>query len=155
MAERGTGTGKPFFLAFWHKAPHREWLPPERHYKEYIKKTFPEPDTLFDDYEGRGSAAREAEMNLLTHMNWAGDSKIYPEVMDELGIPETSDWDKRAFEGNVGTDDPEQRAAWDAVYGPMNEDFKKRLPYHDREGKNAMAVPAVYAGLPGLHCRGG
>jgi arylsulfatase A-like enzyme len=120
--------GKPFFLAFWHKAPHREWLPPERHYREYIHKTFPEPPTLFDDYEGRGSAAREAEMNLLTHMNWAGDSKIYPEVMDELGIPETSNWDKRAFEGTVGRMTPEQRAAWDAVYGPMNEDFKKRYP---------------------------
>ena len=120
--------GKPFFLAFWHKAPHREWLPPERHYKEYMLKTFPEPETLFDDYEGRGSAAREAEMNLLTHMNWAGDSKIYPEVMDELGIPETSDWDKRAFEGTVGRMTREQRAAWDAVYGPMNEDFKKRYP---------------------------
>ena len=120
--------GKPFFLAFWHKAPHREWLPPERHYKEYMQKTFPEPETLFDDYEGRGSAAKEAEMNLLTHMNWAGDSKIYPEVMDELGIPETSNWDKRAFEGTVGRMTPEQRAAWDAVYGPMNEDFKKRYP---------------------------
>ena len=40
-------------------------------------------------------------MNLLTHMNWAGDSKIYPEVMDELGIPETSSWDKGAFEGKL------------------------------------------------------
>ncbi len=93
-----------------------------------MKKTFPEPETLFDDYEGRGSAAKEAEMNLLTHMNWAGDSKIYPEVMDELGIPETSNWDKRAFESNTGRMTPEQRAAWDAVYGPMNEDFKKRYP---------------------------
>jgi arylsulfatase A-like enzyme len=119
---------EPFFLAYWHKAPHREWLPPERHYKEYIHKTFPEPPTLFDDYEGRGSAAREAEMNLLTHMNWAGDSKIYPEVMDELGIPETSNWDKGAFEREVGRQTPEQRAAWDAVYGPMNEDFKQRYP---------------------------
>lgn len=120
--------GKPFFLAFWHKAPHREWLPPERYYREYIHKTFPEPPTLFDDYTGRGTAAREAEMNLLAHMNWAGDSKIYPEVMDELGIPETSDWDKRAFEGTVGRMTPEQRAAWDAVYGPMNEEFKQRYP---------------------------
>jgi len=119
---------KPFFLAYWHKAPHREWLPPERHYKEFMKKTFPEPKTLFDDYEGRGSAAREAEMNLLTHMNWGGDSKIPPEVMDELGIPETSNWDKRAFENTVGRMTPEQRAAWDAVYNPMIEDFKKSYP---------------------------
>jgi arylsulfatase A-like enzyme len=121
-------TEKPFFLAFWHKAPHREWLPPERHYKAYMKKTFPEPETLFDDYEGRGSAAREAEMNLLTHMNWGGDSKIPPEVMDELGIPETSNWDKRAYENTVGRMTPAQRASWDAVYNPMIEDFKKRYP---------------------------
>ncbi len=119
---------KPFLLMYLHKAPHREWLPPERHYKEYIKKTFPEPATLFDNYDGRGSAAKEAEMNLLTHMNWAGDSKIYPEVMDELGIPETANWDKRAFEREVGRQNEEQRAAWDAVYGPMNEEFKKKYP---------------------------
>jgi arylsulfatase A-like enzyme len=119
---------KPFFLAYWHKAPHREWLPPERHYREYMKKTFPEPETLFDDYEGRGSAAKEAEMNLLTHMNWGGDSKIPPEVMDELGIPESSNWDKRAFNNTVGRMTPEQRAAWDAVYDPMIEDFRNRFP---------------------------
>jgi len=65
----------PFLLMYLHKAPHREWLPPERHYKNFTKKTFPEPETLFDNYEGRGRAAKEAEMNLLTHMNWAGDSK--------------------------------------------------------------------------------
>jgi len=119
---------KPFFLAYLHKAPHREWLPAERHYKEYIKKTSPEPATLFDDYEGRGSAAREAEMNLLTHMNWAGDSKIYPEVMDELGIPDASGWDKNAFKREVGRMNPEQREAWDRVYGPMNEDFRQKFP---------------------------
>ncbi len=118
----------PFLLMYLHKAPHREWLPPERHYKTFTKKTFPEPSTLFDDYEGRGRAAKEAEMNLLTHMNWAGDSKIRPEVMDELGIPETAKWDKGAYKREVGRQNAEQRAKWDAVYDPINEDFKKRYP---------------------------
>ncbi|MCB0686823.1 MAG: sulfatase [Saprospiraceae bacterium] len=124
---------KPFFLAYLHKAPHREWLPAPRHYKDFIKKTFPEPETLFDDYEGRGTAAHEAEMNLLEHMNWAGDSKIYPEVMDELGIPETANWDKAAFKREVGRQNPAQRAEWDAVYGPMNEAFKKNYPTMSRK----------------------
>jgi arylsulfatase A-like enzyme len=119
---------KPFFMAYLHKAPHREWLPAERHYKEYTQRTFKEPSTLFDDYEGRTRAAHEAEMNLLTHMNWAGDSKIYPEVMDELGIPETANWDKAAFHREVGAMNAEQRAKWDVVYGPMNEQFKKDYP---------------------------
>ncbi|WOK07486.1 sulfatase [Imperialibacter roseus] len=126
---------KPFLLMYLHKAPHREWLPAERHYTEYINKTFEEPATLFDNYEGRGSAAKEAEMNLLTHMNWAGDSKIYPDVMDELGIPETANWDKAAFKREVGRMNPEQRAKWDAVYGPMNEEFKKNYPNMTREEK--------------------
>ncbi len=119
---------KPFFLAYLHKAPHREWLPARRHYREYIHKSFPEPPTLFDDYSGRGTAAREAEMNILEDMNWAGDSKIYPEVMDALGIPDKSGWDKRAFENNLGRMTPGQRASWDSVYGPMNDEFRRKYP---------------------------
>lgn len=119
---------EPFFLMYLHKAPHREWLPAERHLEEFSKKTFPEPSTLFDDYSGRGSAAKEAEMNLLTHMNWSGDSKLYPKVMDQLGIPDASGWDKGAFEREVGRMNPSQRANWDKVYGPMNASFVKSYP---------------------------
>ncbi|MCT4648264.1 MAG: sulfatase, partial [Carboxylicivirga sp.] len=116
---------EPFLLMYLHKAPHREWLPAERHFRTFTQRTFPEPETLFDNYEGRGSAAKTAEMHLLDHMNWAGDSKIHPDVMDELGIPETCNWDKAAFNSQVGRQTPEQRAAWDEVYGPINEEFKK------------------------------
>jgi arylsulfatase A-like enzyme len=88
---------------------------------------------LFDTYEGRGSAAREAEMNLLKHMNWAGDSKIKPEVLKELGIEPTSDWDFQAYTNNLGRMNPAQRAAWDEVYGPINEEFKKNYPNMTKE----------------------
>ncbi|MBX2951608.1 MAG: sulfatase [Leadbetterella sp.] len=119
---------KPFFLAYLHKAPHREWLPAERHFDEYLKKTFPEPETLFDNYEGRGRASKEAEMNLLTHMNWAGDSKIFPENMDKLGIKESHPYDKGNYNYVVGRMNPEQRKKWDAAYGKMNEQFIKDFP---------------------------
>ncbi|MCH6201559.1 sulfatase [Aquiflexum sp. LQ15W] len=119
---------EPFFLMYLHKAPHREWLPAERHIEEFSKKTFPEPVTLFDDYSGRGAAAKEAEMNLLTHMNWSGDSKLYPEVMDQLGIPDASGWDKGAFEREVGRMNAKQRANWDKVFAPMNASFVKSYP---------------------------
>ena len=124
---------KPFLMMYLHKAPHREWLPAPRHFKEFTKKTFPEPETLFDDYKGRGTAAKSAEMNILKHMNWAGDSKIRPEVMDELGIPETCNWDKDAFAREVGRMNPEQRAEWDAVYDPINEEFKKNYKNMSQE----------------------
>jgi arylsulfatase A-like enzyme len=66
-------------------------------------------------------------------MNWAGDSKLYPEVMDELGISETWGWDKAAFQREVGRMDAEQRASWDSVYWPINEAFKKEYKNMSRE----------------------
>jgi arylsulfatase A-like enzyme len=124
---------RPFMLFYLHKAPHREWLPAERYFREYTGKTFPEPSTLFDDYQGRGAAAREAEMNILRHQNWAGDSKLYPEVMDELGLKPASDWDMRAMEHALDGFTPAQREAWDEVYGPISEEFRQIYPSMSKE----------------------
>ncbi|MFW5758225.1 MAG: sulfatase [Bacteroidota bacterium] len=117
---------KPFCVFYHHKAPHREWLPANRHYKEFTQKEFRQPETLFDDYKGRGKAAKAAEMNILHHLNWAGDSKIYPETMNKLNIPEAISWDKDAFYREVGRMNEEQRAAWDSVYMPINEEFVEK-----------------------------
>ena len=113
---------------YLHKAPHREWLPAPRHFKEFTKKTFPVPDTYFDDYEGRGTAAKEQEMNVGNHMTACADNKIYPEVFDELGIDEPSDWGKRVFNMKYKRFTLEQKATWDSVYGVVNEDLKAKYP---------------------------
>jgi len=132
--EKNKDDEQPFMLFSMQKAPHREWLPAPRHFKEFTKKTFVEPETLFDDYEGRGTAAKTAEMNLLKHMNWAGDAKIYPELMAELGLKDESGWDLEAFEREVGAMNAEQRAVWDSVYRPVMEDFKTKYPeMNDKE----------------------
>jgi arylsulfatase A-like enzyme len=114
---------KPFFLAYLHKAPHREWLPAERHFKEFTKKQFIEPTTLFDNYQGRGKAAKTAEMNILTHMNWAGDSKIKPENMDKMGLKEAHSYDKQYYNNTAGRMNTQQKNAWDKIYDPINEQF--------------------------------
>ncbi len=134
--EKNKDDEQPFMLFSMQKAPHREWLPAPRHFKEYTKKTFVEPETLFDDYEGRGTAAKTAEMNLLKHMNWAGDAKIYPELMAELGLKDESGWDLEAFEREVGAMNAEQRAVWDSVYRLVMEDFKKK--YSEMDDKELM-----------------
>ena len=124
---------KPFFLAYLHKAPHREWLPAERHYKEFTKKTFPEPATLFDNYEGRGRAAKEQEMNL-KDMTWAGDSKIKPENMDKLSIKENHWTDKMLYNSNLGRMNEGQRKSWDETYDKVNDEFVKKYPsMNDKE----------------------
>ena len=119
--------GKPFLMMYLHKAPHREWLPAPRHYREFTQKTFPEPETLFDDYKGRGTAAAEAEMNLLKHMTLTSDNKLYPEVVDSLGI-ETLNWGKNTFRRIYARFTEEQKKEWDEIYKPINEEFARMYP---------------------------
>jgi len=59
---------KPFFLMYHHKATHREWLPGPKQVNNYKDVTIPEPDTLFDDYSGRASGAKNQEMTIARHM---------------------------------------------------------------------------------------
>ncbi len=67
--------------------------------------------------------------------------------MDSLGIEETANWDKDAFNNNTGRMNAEQKAAWDAVYyhyyeypavhmvkrhnGIVTEDYKLVHFYYD------------------------
>ena len=120
-------TDQPFMLMYLHKAPHRSWLMAERHLQEYTNKKFPEPATLFDDYSGRTSPAGEAEMNILKHMSWAGDNKVFPEVMDELGIPEIG-YDKSRYKNEFSRLNPSQKENFTKAYTRINEGFKKAYP---------------------------
>ncbi len=117
---------KPFMLMYLHKAPHRSWLMAERHLDEFTNKVFPEPETLFDDYSGRTSPAGEAEMNILKHMAWAGDTKIFPEVMDELGIAEIG-FDKRRYAFETGRFNSSQAENFKKAYSKVNEKFKRNF----------------------------
>lgn len=128
---------KPFLLMYLHKAPHRHWFPAQRHYKTFTQKSFPPPQTLYDDYKGRGAAAKSAEMNILSHMNWAGDSKLYPETISKLGIEPTvtsthslsgKSWDISSFTHRYNRFTKEQQESWDTVYRPLNNKFIQEFP---------------------------
>ena len=72
----------------------------------YDDVTIPEPDSLFDDYDGypgRSDAARQQDMTISQTMT-ASDLKLTP--------------DKRRRMND------EQWAAWQAAYGPKNEAFR-------------------------------
>ncbi len=60
---------QPFCLFCHHKAPHRPWEPDEKHAKMYLDREIPEPETLFDDYSNRSSAAAAAKMRIGRDMN--------------------------------------------------------------------------------------
>jgi len=96
---------KPFLLMYQHKAPHRNWQPGPKYLTMYDGETIPEPETLWDDYAGRGKAAKQQAMTISRHLS-AFDLK--------LTAPRNLT--------------PEQRKAWDAAYEPKNAAFKKADP---------------------------
>ncbi|MBE2212259.1 MAG: DUF4976 domain-containing protein, partial [Opitutaceae bacterium] len=64
-------------------------------------RTYPLPETFFDDFIGRGPAERYADMSIATAINLERDTKfVAPARLT-----------------------PEQRVAWDAYYAPRNADF--------------------------------
>lgn len=75
--ESGRDKSRPFMLMCQHKAPHRNWQPGPDHIDDFDDTVIPEPHNLFDNYEGRGTAARTQEMSVETHLN-ERDLKLVP-----------------------------------------------------------------------------
>jgi arylsulfatase A-like enzyme len=115
--ETGRDASKPFMLMVQHKAPHREWEPGPDHLHAFDGVEIPEPDNLFDDYANRGSAAKLQDMSIEKTMTLHSDLKVWPENAAE--DPKL----KGRWNNSIGRMDPEQRAAWDAAYGPVNKAF--------------------------------
>lgn len=67
---------KPFFLAVQHKAPHRNWVPPQRYASWLDGVAIPEPATLFDDFANRASPAHSQKMMIDGDMALKGDLKV-------------------------------------------------------------------------------
>ncbi len=120
---------KPFMMMYLHKAPHRPWWPSPEKFAEFTQKTFPEPPTLFDDYNNRGTAAKTAEMNLLTHMMYSHDSKIRPETLEAMGkvSPAVEEY-PNGFYGPYNRANETQKALYDPILDSINEDFRARWP---------------------------
>jgi arylsulfatase A-like enzyme len=115
--EKGRDKEKPFMLMLQQKVPHRPWYAGPDHLTMYENVEFPEPETLFDDYENRASGAGIQEMEIDRHMALAWDLKITP-MTHEDSVAE-----KRYFD-RINRFTPEQLEAWNAVYGPINEEFR-------------------------------
>ncbi len=96
---------KPFMLMAQHKAPHREWSPAIRHLGWDKDRVYPEPETLFDDFNGRSRAVADHDMGL---------EKTFTELDAKLTTPT-----------GMTT---EQLKEWNAYYEPRNEAFRKAAP---------------------------
>ena len=94
---------KPFLLMCQHKAPHREWSPALRHLGHDKDRNYPTPDTLFDDYAGRGKAEHQQDMTIAKTMTRLDLKFTYPPGMTD-----------------------EQKKEWDRYYKPRNDAFERK-----------------------------
>ena len=103
-------SGKPFMLMMHNKAPHREWQPGPNELELYKDVTFPEPETLYDDYSNRGTAEKTQDMTISKTMRIEEDLKLYQDrsKMNRTGLNRLT---------------PEQMAAWDSAYNPLIREF--------------------------------
>lgn len=86
----GRDPSVPFLLMCHHKAPHREWLPPDKYRTLWEDTEIPVPATLHDDWESKSRAAFEQEMTILNHLTLDSDLKgrVPPEGLSERELRE-------------------------------------------------------------------
>ncbi len=136
---------KPFLMMYLHKAPHRAWWPSPEKFAEFYEKRFPEPKTLFDDYKGRGTAAKSSEMNIFKHMQYMHDSKVRPSTIEEMDKVEpeiqyvTGKGDivkptAERFYGPFNRANDEQKRKYNVTLDKISKDFKENWPkMNDKE----------------------
>ena len=118
-------TTKPFCMLYYHKAPHRNWMPNTKHL-DLFTEDLPEPETLFDDYATRSEAATRQDMRV-ADMFLSGDMKLQPDAYEKetgTGGANKGYNPERTWANNYNRLTPEQKAAWDAHYDKINAEFK-------------------------------
>ncbi|WP_290541194.1 sulfatase [Alistipes sp.] len=139
---------RPFAMLYYHKAPHRNWMPAQRHLGINDGRVFPEPFNLLDDYSGRGTAAREQAMEIGRDMWPEWDLKLMsPEQLAQSyeaeptaeptaaansdanrdDVSRANDWrtSARQFQAAYNRMTPEERANWDRAYAPRIAEYER------------------------------
>jgi len=127
--KEGREADKPFCLMVQHKAPHRNWMPAERHLHLYDDIEIPYPNTLFDKWHDNAPPARFQELEIDRHMHLNFD----------LFVDLTADFEGNTFKGrfdrsawrNLKRMSPAQTKAWRDAYGPKDAAFHRENPQAD------------------------
>jgi arylsulfatase A-like enzyme len=118
---------KPFLLMVQHKATHREWSPPVKYLSLFEDVIFPEPDTLFDDYRGRTTAAHDQDMSIARSFEKDRDMKVDVRRPDSV-------FNERVYSKLL----PEEQALWDE-----NLDMRETI-YNDPDLKGVALLRWKY-----------
>lgn len=118
-------SGRPFMMMCQFKAPHIHRVPPPRNMDLYDNDTLPEPETLFDDYQGRSRYAEECWMRL-----WGMEEHIL-NIVPPAG---QYDMNERRYEF-LGRMTDEQRAAFHKAYDFENAEYYRLVDQGIMQGR--------------------
>lgn len=126
VLEQQKNSGKPIFLMVHQKAPHRNWMPDTTHLKQG-EKWYEIPETFFDDYSGRSSAATMQDMRI-ENMFLGYDLKLYlkGKQSEETGTGGEKTKNPYSWWEHINQRfTPAQREAWNRYYYPISEAYYK------------------------------
>ena len=124
------GNEQPFMLCYWHKAPHRNWMPDTSDLPGLLDKTYPEPATLRDNYASR-AAAEHADMRI-ADMFSSHDHKVTGKYQNPdpgtggATFITNPDFDQvKNFDRQLARLEPEERAAYEPYLRRIGEEWQR------------------------------
>ncbi|WP_116108976.1 sulfatase [Lewinella sp. IMCC34191] len=128
--QRNADSDQPFMMLYWHKAPHRNWMPDTSDLDGLLDNEYPEPATLRDDYAGRPAAAN-ADMRI-ADMFVSQDLKVIEEYEpNDPGTGGATFWEggsaqmARYFYNEIDRLHPDQRAAWQPFLDRVGREWQQ------------------------------
>jgi arylsulfatase A-like enzyme len=118
---KNRNSGQPFALMLHHKAPHRDWMPAQRHLGIFNTTTFPEPENLFDDFDTRSDAPRRQDMSIAHTLTDYWDLKLA--TPEELASPDFPDKRYQAVYNRMTV---AEKAHWNQAFAPRIAEFRSR-----------------------------
>jgi arylsulfatase A-like enzyme/lysophospholipase L1-like esterase len=111
---------KPFVLMTQQKAPHRNWVPAERHMNLFDGIDIPEPESLFDDYKNRVDAVAKQKMSIAKDFHWSHDMLLPGRATDPRFVDNLNN-------NEYGRMNDAQKKVFDEAYGDENTAFLESL----------------------------
>jgi len=119
---------KSFCILVHHKAPHRAWMPAQRHLNLYNEHRFPVPLSYSGDKTGKGKAGAEQTMEIARDMFLDYDLKVPLYHNEHLGPDQR--FDSLRWYGAYNRMSDLQKNAWDSTYVKIAEEC---LRYYSNE----------------------
>ncbi len=127
--QRSASGGQPFMMLYWHKAPHRNWMPDTSDLAGLLDKRYPEPANLRDEYQGRAAAAH-ADMRI-ANMFVSQDLKVLEQYEpNDPGTGGATFWPggtrimAEYFYREIERLTPAQRAAWEPFLARVGQEWQ-------------------------------